>query len=65
MTQLMWEHWSTMSNKEIFQEIVIMFIITISIGIITFILQYIKNTYNNKVQNSNSKVLKFIFKNIL
>ncbi len=65
MTQLMWEHWSTISNQEIFQELFIMFVITIAIGIIAGILQYIKNTYNEKVESSNNKVLKFIFKNIL
>lgn len=65
MTQFMWEHWSTMSNQEIFQELFIMFVITIVIGIITGILQYIKNIYNDKVQASNNKVLKFIFNNIL
>lgn len=65
MTQLMLEHWGTMSNKEIFQELFCIFAITIVIMAITGILQYIKNKYNDKVEASNSKTLKFIFKNIL
>lgn len=65
MTEYLWEHWSTMSDKEILGEIFAMIGITILIGIILGIIQYLKNKYNDKVQASNSKILKFIFKYIL
>lgn len=65
MTLQLWEHWSKMSNKDIAEEIFEMFLIMIGICIISIILYRIKIKYKDKVENSNSKVLKFIFNNIL
>lgn len=65
MTMQLWEHWDNMSNEEIFKEMLIMILVVIAIGIITGFLTYLKNKYKDKVNESNSKVLKFIFNNIL
>lgn len=65
MTMQLWEHWETMSNEDIFNEILIMILITIAIGIVTGFLTYLKNRYKDRVNESNSKILKFIFNNIL
>lgn len=65
MTMKLWEHWSSMSDGEIWKEMITMLVITMLVGVITGFLTYIKNEYKDKVNESNSKVLKFIFNKIL
>ena len=56
MTMKLWEHWSSMSDGEIWKEMITMLVITMLVGVITGFLTYIKNEYKDKVNESNSKV---------
>lgn len=65
MTLQLWEHWSQISDQEKMQELIIIFLVTFLFLILAILLDYIKIKYKNKVNNSNSKILKFIFKHII
>lgn len=65
MTLQLWEHWSQISDQEKMQELIIIFLVTFLFLILAILLDYIKIKYENKVNNSNSKILKFIFKHII
>lgn len=65
MTLQLMEHWSRMSKEEISEEMLIIFIVTVGLCIIAGTMQYFKNKYQDKIDKSNSKVLKFIFNRIL
>lgn len=65
MTLQLWEHWSQISDQEKMRELIIIFLVTFLFLILAILLDYIKIKYENKVNNSNSKILKFIFKHII
>lgn len=65
MTLQLWEHWSRISNQEKLKELCIYLLMMLIFLIIAILLDYIKVKYEYKVNKSNSKILKFIFKHIM
>ena len=59
------EHWTTMTNEEIYRETLIFFILMIVLVLSAYISEDLKKKYEDKISKSDNKILKFIFKYVL
>lgn len=65
MSMQLLEHWNNISKVEMIKEVLILGVAIIFLLILNYISDILKEKYNGRVEKSNNKILKFIFKYII
>lgn len=65
MSMQLLEHWNNISKVEMVKEVFILGFAIIFLLILNYISDILKEKYNERVEKSNNKILKFIFKHII